>query len=549
MIALLTLVVRPVAAATADDLARQVVIVVNDTEPESRPLAEYYAQRRGVPTNQICVIHARAAETITRREFHDDVQEPILRFLTRQGLLSQRPGSINDPVLGKLPTLETVASKVTVLALIYGVPLRIESDPSIAEKTQPGRPKEMNRNEAAVDSELALLPTIGLPLAGALRNPFFDIPAPQFGPPLNREMLLVGRLDGPTPVVVRRMIDDALRVEQSGLHGRAYFDARGIHDKGYAEGDTWIKESCRLFRQAGFESDLDDHPEVFGSDYPMTDVAVYAGWYAGNVTGPFQRETFRFRPGAIAYHIHSSSGASVRSRVAYWVGPLLDKGAAATMGNVFEPYLAMTPHVDLFFQRLLAGSTFLEAAYASQPVLSWQTTFVGDPLYRPFATSLDDQIARLEADKNPDVEWAYLRKVNLLLLRGKDIEAEKLCRKQATVLGSAVLQEKLGDLLLADQRAREAASVYQKTLEQDVDTWRQLRIIPKLARAYDANRQPSLAMAVYEGLIAAHPTHSSLAEWYAKARDLAERAGQADKARGFQAKLDELLRTKKSNGQ
>jgi hypothetical protein len=30
------------------------------------------------------------------------------------------------------------------------------------------------------------------------------------------------------------------------------------------------------------------------------------------------------------------------------------------------------------------GYTFGEAAWAAQPVLSWQTTVIGDPLYRPF---------------------------------------------------------------------------------------------------------------------------------------------------------------------
>ena len=38
----------------------------------------------------------------------------------------------------------------------------------------------------------------------------------------------------------------------------------------------------------------------------------------------------------------------------------------------------------VFFTRWLKGFSFGEAAYASQPVLSWQTTVIGDPLYRPF---------------------------------------------------------------------------------------------------------------------------------------------------------------------
>ena len=39
---------------------------------------------------------------------------------------------------------------------------------------------------------------------------------------------------------------------------------------------------------------------------------------------------------------------------------------------------------------ICACETFGDAAYYAEPVLSWQTTFVGDPLYRPFALALDD---------------------------------------------------------------------------------------------------------------------------------------------------------------
>ena len=54
-------------AARADKLADRVVIVYNAEDPDSRPLADYYAQKRGVPTNQICGIRAPVAETISRQ--------------------------------------------------------------------------------------------------------------------------------------------------------------------------------------------------------------------------------------------------------------------------------------------------------------------------------------------------------------------------------------------------------------------------------------------------------------------------------------------------
>ena len=95
----------------------------------------------------------------------------------------------------------------------------------------------------------------------------------------------------------------------------------------------------------------------------------------------------RFTPGAVAVHIHSFSAASLRNPAAHWAAPLLVRGAAATMGNVYEPYLDLTPHLDIFNDRLLGGFTFAESAYMSLKVLSWMTTIVGDPLYRPFGAA------------------------------------------------------------------------------------------------------------------------------------------------------------------
>jgi uncharacterized protein (TIGR03790 family) len=526
--------------AHADDLAKSVVIVYNTEDPDSRPLADYYASKRGVPTNQICKISIRSSETITRQEFNEKIRDPIWLFLTQQGLLREEPRTTTDSILGNVPGLVTVRSSVSFIVLMYGVPLRIDSDPNVVERLPADTRKEFRRNEASVESELATLPTTGTPISGFLRNPFFGSASERFGAPLNQSMLLVGRLDGPDPQTVRRMIDDALTAERYGLQGRAYFDWQDTKDKGYVEGDDWIRDSYRAFRDAGYECDFDDRPETFDEDYPMTDVAVYAGWYAPNVVGPFVRTDFQFKTGAVAYHLHSSSGASVHTRSSYWVGPLLAKGAAATMGNVFEPYLGLTPHIDMFFKKLLAGATFLEAGYCSEPVLSWQTTFEGDPLYRPFAASLDEQIQRLEADHNPDVEWAYLRKVNLLVAQTDSTMAEELCRKKAEALHSPVLYEKLGDLLHAERRNQEAAEAYSKADEKPVDSWHHLRVAEKMAVAYETGQQTTRALAVYEGLATAYPTNHKVMEFYKHARDLATAIGDATKAKSFQSKIDEL---------
>ena len=537
---LATLVWWPLAAR-ADEAAKRIVLVYNITDPESRPLADYYALKRGVPMDQICGIHAPVAETISRSEYNELIRDPVWQFLTRHGLIDQSPRTIIDPVLGPVPSLTTVDAKISCIVLMYGVPLRIDGDTNIVEKLSNTTSAELRRNEASVESELATMPATGLPLSGPVRNPFFKGFPDEFGPPLNQQMLLVGRLDGPDPQTVRRMIDDALKVERYGLHGRAYFDLRGIQDKAYKLGDDWIRAAYEEFRQAGYECDVDENDAVFDQDYPLTDAAIYAGWYAGNITGPFLRKDFQFKTGALAYHLHSFSGQSVRTRTAYWVGPLLAKGAAATIGNVFEPYLTLTPRIDIFFQRLLDGAPFLEAAYYSEPALSWQTTFVGDPLYRPFAVSLDRQIERLEADKNPDLEWAYLRKVNRLRAEGGAAEAEDLCRAKAKALSSVVLEEKLADWLRTDGRNKEAIKAYTQLLEHTTGLYHKIRITSRLATAYESDKQPKLALAYYEQVISLIPDAKNTIGYLRKARGLALTIGDEAKTRTLQAKIDELL--------
>jgi hypothetical protein len=378
---------------------------------------------------------------------------------------------------------------------------------------------------------------MGATLTGFQPNPFFATAIP-FGAPLNQRMLLVGRLDGPDAATVRRMIDDALMAEQYGLHGRGYFDWQGTKDKGYTEGDAWIRGAYDALRAAGYECEIDERPPVYGLDDLLTDVAVYAGWYSQHCTGPFRRPSFRFMPGAVAYHLHSASGASVRSRDSYWVGPFLDKGAGATMGTVFEPYLQLTPRVDAFFRRLLDGGTFLEAAYVSQPVLSWQTTFVGDPLYRPFAMPVDEQIARLEEAKRSEVAWAYLRKINLLLGAGQPEEALSLCRERAEALGSVVLLEKLGDLLCAERRDDEAVEAYRKAAESRADAYRHIRVTTKLAQLHERREQLVPALELYERLAAEFPENQNVIEFWKKARDLSGRTGDKAKSQSYQARIE-----------
>ncbi|HEX8077686.1 MAG TPA: hypothetical protein VF511_07715, partial [Chthoniobacterales bacterium] len=85
-----------------------------------------------------------------------------------------------------------------------------------------------------------------------------------------------------------------------------------------------------------------------------------------------------------------------------WAAPLVTRGAAATIGNVYEPYLQLTAHLNVFNDRLLHGFTFAESAYMSVPSLSWMSVMVGDPLYRPFGAWLQLDESRAPAKAASD---------------------------------------------------------------------------------------------------------------------------------------------------
>ena len=115
------------------------------------------------------------------------------------------------------------------------------------------------------------------------------------------------------------------------------------------------------------------------------EAALYCGWYS---LGQYV-DAFQWQPGAVAYHIASRECVTLKmadSRV--WCKMLLEKGAAATIGPVGEPFVQAFPMPERFFLALTDGYLSLAECYLlSLPYLSWKMILVGDPLYRPFVNT------------------------------------------------------------------------------------------------------------------------------------------------------------------
>ena len=442
-------------SANPADLA---VVLYNESDPLSHELADFYAGKRGIPAERVVGLRCSAEEEISREEYDAQIAGPLRQVFDARGWWQRSP---DKP--GEEPSSIVTTNRISYLVLMRGMPLKIRQTGAYAGDhcEQPSPIKDANG--ASVESELTVLGGFTRAISGCVPNPYFHsysrFPEARHPP----GMMLAGRLDGPTGSIVRRMIEDSLAVEKTGLWGRCYLDARGMAAGSgpLAEGDAWINRIHDELAPYTMPTVYDNRPEMFAAEFPMIETALYFGWYNEQVAGPFTRGGFKFQPGAVACHIHSFSATSVRDPFKWWVGPLLYKGADAVLGNVYEPYLSLTTHLDLFAEHLLDGYTLVESAYAAQPGLSWMNTVVGDPLYRPALVwknlefALDDGPPAAGGSSLAADGRAYQQGAQTWHVKGPAAGAAAL-KKSAERLRSGRVYEGLGRLEKDPVRAAEA---------------------------------------------------------------------------------------------
>lgn len=494
------------------DLAAHTLVVFNQADPDSRSLAETYAKARSIPADRVIGLTCALTEEITRTDFESTIRKPLEELFQSRGWMKRADNFLPNPVLGlegNVPVQQSKENPIWIMVLMRGMPLKIAEDPTVLAPEN--LMSQLRANAASVDSELALLPIQGLPLYGLIANPYFaDKRIRPFTSFFANYLIMVTRLDGPSPGIVRRMIQDAVEVEKTELTGRAFFDLRSIEKKDdpYRLGDEWIERAALLFQARGFEVEIDRRAEVAPKYAPWDQIAFYAGWYTGDFQGPFELPTARFRRGAIAYHIHSFSAETVRSETKNWVGPLLSHGATATMGAVYEPYLRFTPDISLFVSALLSGLSFAEAAYQSQLSLSWMVTFVGDPLYRPFPRNFYENLDAAQTVDSPDLPWFRLRKVRLLANAGSLSETKTAVAKLVEDFPkNEIILEGGADIYKDLNEKKDATELYEKALDLvgEREPRDRLRLLMKLAELNRRDDKPKEALKLYEKLMVEYP--------------------------------------------
>lgn len=384
----------------------QVVVIANKDAWYSVELAKYYMKVRNIPSDNLIKIRAPADEICSREDYDKDIASPVKAFLKKYDPNGDRFHclvSMYGIPLRVLPPKLTSEEQKQLLELQRrhdSIIERIKKEEqqqntedlkSLREEEEKVK-KQINHAEktfygASVDSELALVREDHYPIEGWLPNKYFLGYRGKEIKNMPEKVLLVSRLDGPSERIVRRVIDDSLYAEKEGLKGKAYFDARwpdpGVKEvKDYAFYDRSIHHAARLVEKGRYMPVVLDSQERLFQPGECPDAALYCGWYS---YGQYV-DAFTWVRGAVGFHIASAECTTLKSKGSQvWCKMMLEKGVAATLGPVSEPYVQAFPLPDVFFGLLVEGKLTLAECYAlANPFWSWQMVLVGDPLYSPF---------------------------------------------------------------------------------------------------------------------------------------------------------------------
>ncbi|MEG0024044.1 MAG: TIGR03790 family protein [Akkermansia sp.] len=446
-----------------------VAVVYNIRSPHGKELAETYVKLRNVPQGNLVALDCSENETITREEFEETIRQPLRDVALSRGWW-MATGRANDPM---------VARKIFAIVLMSGMPMKVDAVP--VEPNAPNDPKSKSKKKplpptltdaSAVDSDLAMLAFDDVPTQGMVQNVYYQRDEEFVGAGI--PYFLVTRIDAPSKDICLSMMYDAIDVEKVGLWGWLLVDRGGP----YAEGDAWMDNIARDGAKSGIPLSVDEWGETLPLNYPANDnIGIYFGWYAGGVNGPFLEKSFRFKRGAVAVHLHSYSASTVRVDNQCWVGPLLSKGAIVTVGNVYEPYLGTSHHLDTFFNRLLRGYTVAEAGAMSISVWSWQNVVFGDPLYRPFDAMVKERLIKTEQDKYFQA-WHVARKTWGDKPQKMKNQLELATQRPASRLFFA---EALGNLAMQEKDNISAERNFSKALASATKTKDRMRLRMQLA--------------------------------------------------------------------
>jgi uncharacterized protein (TIGR03790 family) len=382
----------------------EIVVIANKRIADSVALAQFYIKKRNIPEANILQLGLSDGEECTREEYEQKVIQTVRKFLYKKNSTSHirclvtmygLPLKISGPKMTpqKKSQVEDLKKK---RKLLKDRIKKFEGKKDDHVKSVKAELKSINKQlsiltganqRSSFDSELALVLEENYPISGWIPNPYFIGLKNKKKLIKKDNVLIISRLDGPSVPIVKRIIQDSVNAEKNGLNGTAYFDARWAKSNkqklsGYAFYDNSIHLAADRIRESNLLSVVLNKSKELFQPGEATDASLYCGWYSlANYV-----DAFIWHPGAVGYHIASSECVTLKKRNSrVWCKMMLEKGIAATIGPVGEPYVEAFPIPEVFFGLLIDGYLTLAECYqVSLPFLSWKMVLIGDPLYRPF---------------------------------------------------------------------------------------------------------------------------------------------------------------------
>lgn len=360
----------------------------NNKIQDSLQIANYYKDQRNIPTKNLLALDLKNN-----------------RDITSYSSLSQ---SVLEPVKSKLDSLGK--TNIDVIVTVFGIPRRFVE----------------GKNIRAIDNILNAPYTWNtLPISKP--NPYFE-PTPSFGTDKPRfshsssntingnPVYPVCRLDSPMGVSgVTNIIDQATYASKYRTeNANALVDSIGHKhtpqtDENLSTDNDVMAGNFYSLQAADVNVAWTEH-FILGSQYNLlweqtglevgesgasinrvNRLMLYGGWYNYNKYQP----VLEWLPGSIACDVNSSSLAWYRQdterknswenykRLQITSGPQsLIHGATCVLGVVAEPFLTghQRPHVIAWSS--LRGYSYSDIAFISTPLVGWQMTSIGDPLYK-----------------------------------------------------------------------------------------------------------------------------------------------------------------------
>lgn len=327
--------------------SKRVLVVYNTSDPDSRAIADYYAERRRIPESNMVGVDCTTSEDVTESEFHSKIERPIRA------------------------NIHSNANEIDFILLIRGIPIRLDDSQHYS----------VDAWIAAADLSITPINQLTQDALAKCVNPYFGADEPftsrKFG------FYLVTRLDGYTVEDCKSLVDHSLTAKKDT--GPFLLDEADNRRSGsYRTTQEGLDQAAKVLRQKGYDVLLDTTARFLS---PSDRLMGYASW--GSNDQAFDLNAYRrlrFKPGALCETFVSTSGRTFRPTLGgqSLIADLIAGGVTGVKGYVSEPFTFALAKPDILFDRYTNGRNLAESFYAASEFLKWKDVVIGDPLCCPY---------------------------------------------------------------------------------------------------------------------------------------------------------------------